>query len=180
MEKIRHRQLRAAYPPELVAADLTFSITLPSRRHLNPFLSNMRRFSFGEKSKNIALEKIKKTPCEKNKIIDPRKKQKIRGAKKLKKMMLKKTQKITCKKNQKIHTLKKSKKHTLKKLFFPPVGERTCSGTPSESRKTWVGGGFACPKYMGEGASRALSTGEIRGEGGVDGGCSARAKYVGG
>ena len=33
---------------------------------------------------------------------------------------------------------------------------------------------------MGEGASRALSTGEIRGEGGVDGGCSARSKYVGG
>ena len=82
------------------------------------------------------MGKNKKTPCEKNKIFDPRKKQKIRGAKKLKKSDAGKTQKNTCKKKQKIHTLKKSKKHTLKKLFFPPVGERTCSGTPSASRKT--------------------------------------------
>ena len=85
MEKIRRRQLRAAYPPELVAADLTFSITLLSRRHLNLFLSNLRLFSFGGKIKQIAWEKIKKTPCEKNKIIDPRTNQKIMGVKKLKK-----------------------------------------------------------------------------------------------
>ena len=65
MEKIRHRQLRAAYPPELVAADLTFSITLLSRRHLNLFLSNLRLFNFGEKNKQIALGKIKQNTMRK-------------------------------------------------------------------------------------------------------------------
>ena len=85
MEKIRHRQLRAAYPPELVAADLTFSITLPSRRHLNLFLSNLRLFNFGEKKQKQRIGKNKKTQYEKNWKNDPRKKQKIRGAKKLKK-----------------------------------------------------------------------------------------------
>ena len=79
MGKIRHRQLRAAYPPELVAADLTFSITLPSRRHLNLFLSNLRLFNFGGKIKKIAWEKIKKHHAKKTKYLTLEKKQKIRG-----------------------------------------------------------------------------------------------------